>query len=63
MQPRSRSFLGAALRPAGSVEGLAAARAERATKVATVQFADGSARARKIAQITLAEAKERVGLV
>jgi flagellar motor protein MotB len=36
-----RGALGAGLRPAGSVEGSAAA---RATKVATIQFADGSAR-------------------
>lgn len=35
-----RSVLGTAIRPAGSVEGAAA----RATRVATIQFADGSAR-------------------
>ena len=36
-----RSFLGVALKPPGTVEGLAS---PRATKVATIQFADGSAR-------------------
>jgi outer membrane protein OmpA-like peptidoglycan-associated protein len=36
-----RGMLGAALKPAGTVEGLAET---RATKIATIQFADGSAR-------------------